>query len=150
MTVEDLKNGVSQSRNRAIAGTLHRLRYMEEKGSAWARIREEMDKGYPEPEWVEVGPMMRVILCPHPQFAAGPEEPIPRAGPERSRKSTAERRAEILALLGPGELGTREISAAIGVRERQTRRLLDAMERDGLVLPNDEAENSPYRKYRVA
>jgi predicted ArsR family transcriptional regulator len=94
--------------------------------------------------------MMRVILRPHPQFEAGPEEPVPSAGPERSRKSTAERRGEILAVLRAGELGTREIAAAVGLRERQTRRLLDAMERDGLVLPNDEAENSPYRKYRVA
>jgi hypothetical protein len=66
MTVEDLKAAVSQVRNRAIAKTLNALGHMEEQGTAYARIREAMSEGYPEPEWVGAGPVLRVVPRPHP------------------------------------------------------------------------------------
>lgn len=63
--VEDLKDGVSQVRNRAIARTLRTLRHMEEQGTAWARVQEAVAEGYPEPLWEPHGPVLRVVVPKH-------------------------------------------------------------------------------------
>lgn len=145
MTVDDLKAGVSQVRNRAIAGAMHRLRYMEERGSAYARIRDEMEKGYPEPEWIEVGPIMRVILRPHPEYAARADE---KERPARTRRDRAE---DVIAYLAErGDASPPEIATRLGVSVRQARTYLRRLQDEGRIEPTEQAPQHPERRYRLA
>ena len=63
---EDFESGVSLRRNRAVSRVLMRLKVMEAYGSGYDRIIAECRRGgYPEPEWVENGPQIKVVLRPH-------------------------------------------------------------------------------------
>lgn len=104
--LEDLQDGVSQVRNRAIARTLRTLRYMEEQGTAWARVQEAAEEGYPEPRWEPRGPVLRVVVPKHSLFSfshgasARNEKSKKREDPRRT--AARERRDRILAVLRDG------------------------------------------------
>lgn len=64
---EDFESGVSLRRNKAITRVLMRLGVIEGYGSGYDRIIAACrDGGYSEPEWIENGPQIKVILRPHP------------------------------------------------------------------------------------
>lgn len=51
-----------------VARVLHDLKYIEGWGSGYERIREVCEvNAYPEPDWREQGPVLRVRLYPHPE-----------------------------------------------------------------------------------
>jgi hypothetical protein len=82
---------------------------MEEQGTAYARIREAMAEGYPEPEWIETGPVLRVVLRPHP----GPA----REGTSRPKGGREE---EVVAFLsGRPPASADEIAGQLAVSKRQ-------------------------------
>ena len=67
MTIEDFKAGLSRIRNRVIARTFRELGMMEEWGSGYKRVVDFCrQNGYPQPEWQEIGPALRVTIYPHP------------------------------------------------------------------------------------
>jgi ATP-dependent DNA helicase RecG len=71
MTLDDLKAGVSRIRNRVIARVLRELGMLEEWGTGYRRVMEDCRAGgYPEPEWQELGPALRVVFRPHAAAAA--------------------------------------------------------------------------------
>lgn len=68
---DDFKDGVSCPRNPAVARVLRELDVIERWGSGYRRISEASESGgYPLPTWHEVGPVLRVVLYPHPEIAA--------------------------------------------------------------------------------
>jgi len=70
MTMDDFKAGVSKIRNRVIARVLRELGLMEEWGSGYMRVLEACRfGGYTEPEWHELGTVMRVVFYPHPDVS---------------------------------------------------------------------------------
>jgi ATP-dependent DNA helicase RecG len=139
MTVEDLKAGVSQVRNRAIAKTLNALGLMEEQGTAYARIREAMAEGYPEPEWLEIGPVLRVVLRPLPIT-----ERVSRPRP------TGERRHEVVAFLtGRPPASAEEIAGHLDVSKRQAQTYLRALIEEGRVQTT-RPPRDPAQRYRLA
>ena len=139
MTVDDLKAGVSQVRNRAMAKTLNALGLMEEQGTAYARIREAMAEGYPEPEWIETGPVMRVVLWPHP----GVTKPTRTTG-------GGERRDEVVAFLnGRPPASADEIAAHLQVSKRQIQTYLRDLINMGRVRTT-RPPRDPAQRYEVA
>lgn len=60
-------------RNRAIVRILRELHLMEILGSGYERISTTFDDGYPEPDWRELGVVVRVTIPTHPFFAEGDE-----------------------------------------------------------------------------
>lgn len=70
-TVETIKQGISRVRNRAIVRILRELHLMETLGSGYERISTTFDDGYPEPDWRELGVVVRVTIPTHPFFADG-------------------------------------------------------------------------------
>ena len=85
MTLEDLRAGVSRIRNPVIARVLRELNLMEKWGSGYRRIAQDCEAGgYPFPEWVELGSVMRVVFRPHPELVP-PEDPAPAPSPGSSR-----------------------------------------------------------------
>ncbi len=66
MTLDDFKAGVSKVRNRVIARVFRELGLMEEWGSGYNRIMNACRAGlYPEPEWQELGTVIRVVFSPY-------------------------------------------------------------------------------------
>jgi predicted HTH transcriptional regulator len=58
-------------RNRAIVRILRELHLMEILGSGYERISTTFEHGYPEPDWRELGVVVRVTIPTHPFFAEG-------------------------------------------------------------------------------
>lgn len=142
MSVEQLKEGISRVRNRALMNILHKLGYVEKHGTAYAKALVALNRGYPLPEWTEPGPILRVTLKPHPQSAV-----VDGGRPKRERR---DRRPEILELLKDGEKSPKELKEGLGsLSPRQVRRILRELQEEGLIVPNDAPANSPRRKYRL-
>lgn len=139
---DDLRDGVSQVRNRAVCRTLRTLRYMEEQGTAWARVQEAVEQGYPEPTWEPRGPVLRVIVPKHALFSISQEvaEAIEETEKtEDGRSSQAhQRRERILGVLrehAPADLALNELPELIGASLATTYRDVDALREQGLVRP---------------
>src|SRR3990167_1562257 len=70
MSIEQFKAGVSRIRNPVIARVFSELGLVEEWGSGYKRIKEACQQGgYPEPQWEELGNVLRVTFFPHPEAA---------------------------------------------------------------------------------
>lgn len=142
MSVEQLKEGISRVRNRAVMSVLHVLGYVEKHGTAYAKALAASERGYPLPEWTEPGPILRVTLRPHSQATAAGTE-----GPKRERR---DRSGEVIDLLRAGERSPKELADALGVSARQARRILSAMLADGRIAADREGPvNNPRRRYRL-
>jgi ATP-dependent DNA helicase RecG len=137
---EDFESGVSLRRNKAISRVLMRLGVIEGYGSGYDRViaacRED---GYPEPEWIENGPQIKVILRPHrasglssqPTTAPPPERA---RRPARSRPTTDERYVDVLAAIDELERpNARDIQAHTGIPRRTLFRDLGDLQTEGLV-----------------
>jgi ATP-dependent DNA helicase RecG len=141
MSVEQLEEGISRVRNRAIMTVLQRLGYVEKHGTAYAKAVAAAERGYPLPEWTEPGPILRVTLKPQRLKA----ETTAGAGRERR-----DRRPDVLRLLAEGEMSPKEMAAALGnISPRQLRRVLAELRDDGEIEPNEAGPQSPRRKYRL-
>ncbi|MBP9685693.1 MAG: putative DNA binding domain-containing protein, partial [Rhodoferax sp.] len=63
MTIEDMRQGVSKIRNHVLARVFRELNLIEQWGSGVRRIfREAQELGLPEPQFVEVGMRLRVVV----------------------------------------------------------------------------------------
>ncbi len=142
MSVEQLEEGISRVRNRAVMNVLHALGYVEKHGTAYAKALAASERGYPLPEWTEPGPILRVTLRPHSQAAAAVS-----TAPKRERR---DRSVEMIELLKGAERSPKELAEALSVSVRQVRRILAAMQADGRVAPSDGPVNNPRRRYRLA
>ena len=97
MTLDNFRAGVSRIRNPVVARVLRELELMEKWGSGYRRSTEDCDRGgYPHPEWVELGSVLRVVFRPHPEVAVLPAQPVRRKsgaagtkpGPSRDQAGT--------------------------------------------------------------
>jgi len=131
---EDFESGVSFRRNKAISRILTRLEIIEGYGSGYDRVIAACRQdGYPEPEWIENGPQIKVILRPHPasSLSAQPMTHGPNGGRERSRLTVEERDAAVVAAIDNLERpNTADIQRQTGLSTRSLgrdlRRLRDA------------------------
>jgi predicted HTH transcriptional regulator len=72
MSIEQFKAGVSRIRNPVIARVFGELGLIEEWGSGYKRIKDACQRdGYPEPQWEELGNVLRVTFFPHQEVATG-------------------------------------------------------------------------------
>jgi ATP-dependent DNA helicase RecG len=153
MSIEDLKDGVSVVRNRAIAKTLNTLRLMEEQGTAWARIQEAVEGGYPAPEWREAGPTMIVTLFPHSAFTPS----LPQSENEgvdetegvqarRPQRRVRERRDRLLKLISRKEpIRAPALAKQVGVSTATIERDLAAMIKEEIVWFDGPPRTGGYR-----
>ena len=133
---EDFKAGISRPRNPAIARVLRELDVIERWGSGYRRIREASEAGgYPIPDWRDVGPVLRVILRPHPDVAAPSSATYPdtvsgtedgRVGGtvnDRPNEALNDRQNWMLLQLAQGHaIAAEDVMTQFGVSERTARR----------------------------
>lgn len=155
-TTDDIREGRSKIRNRGIAGVLRRIRYMERFGTAWEKIGQEVDRGYPEPLLDGDGPVFTATIWPHSSFA-GSRLPLPRQSgsvnggvnggvADLGSGNVARRRQAVLdELTRAGGLSARELSERLEVRSRTLERDLAVLREAGLVLREGPPKTSIYR-----
>jgi ATP-dependent DNA helicase RecG len=132
-TIETIKQGISRVRNRAIVRILRELDLMEILGSGYERISTTFENGYPEPDWREIGVVVRVTIPTHPFFAEGDDGS--REGDEGDRlidgpSMSAHQRAEwVLAEIDAGRAVTNQyLAKAIGLSLATVERLTRSMQ----------------------
>ncbi|MGA2165591.1 MAG: ATP-binding protein [Solirubrobacteraceae bacterium] len=147
-TTDDIREGRSKIRNRAIAGVLRRIRYMERFGTAWEKIRQEVDRGYPEPLLDGDGPVFIATIWPHPSFADASKDRRRGATGPRLRKN---REKDIVDFLrGHPHARAVEIAGHLGVSSRQTRTYLKRLEQTQRVQGSEGPAQHPDRTYRLS
>ena len=141
-TVETLKQGISRVRNRAIVRILRELRLIEILGSGYERISTTFEQGYPEPDWHELGVVVRVTIPTHPFFREGDEgdHEGDREGDEGDRlldghlMSPEQRAAWVLAEIDAGRPVTNQyLARALGVSLATAERLTRRMQQDNTI-----------------
>ena len=152
MTIEDLKAGVSRIRNPVIARVLRELELMEKWGSGFRRIVEDCDsRGYPYPEWTELGSSVRIAFPPHPEVSASSVEaengkgadvpgdvpinvPINVPGNVPGNVPINERQEWFLARIQAGEmLRPRDMAERFGVSLKTAKRDVSALQKNGVI-----------------
>ena len=144
MTVNQLKDGVSQIRNRAIARNMHELGLIEEHGTAFAKAVAAEKDGYPIPDWSQPGQLVRVVLKPHPAALESAGED---SGQKRTRRDRSEDIFKIIER--EGEVQAKAIAAELGITGRQVRTYLDRLERAGRIEATTDDKRDPNRAHRV-
>jgi len=137
---EDFESGVSLRRNKAISRVLMRLGIIEGYGSGYDRIIAACrDGGYPEPEWIENGPQIKVVLRPHPDGnlvpSLGSDTAHVEARQSRQHRLTPEERRDVVLaaideLERPNDL---DIQQHTGISARSLERDLRHLRDAGLV-----------------
>jgi predicted HTH transcriptional regulator len=135
---EDFESGVSLRRNKAISRVLMRLGVIEGYGSGYDRVIAACrDEGYPEPEWIENGPQIKVVLRPHPSgdMSARPVSTRPRTEQRSDTPLTMEdRHAAVLAAIDELERpNTADIQLHTGVSTRSLGRDLRRLRDQGVI-----------------
>jgi ATP-dependent DNA helicase RecG len=136
---EDFESGVSLRRNKAISRVLMRLGVIEGYGSGYDRIvAASRNSGYPEPEWIENGPQIKVILRPHPASGLSPQptgDTSRRADrPAQARMTMQKRHAAVLAAIDELERpNTTGIQQHTGIPTRSLGRDLSYLREAGAI-----------------
>ncbi len=142
MTVDDMRQGVSKIRNHVIARVFRELNLIEQWGSGVRRIfREAEEQGLPEPQIIEVGMRVRVVV-----HLAESTRPV------QVTEQVTEQVARFLECLKQGPLSTRDAMARLELQHRPTfsaNYLLPALNAGLVEMTQPESPKSPTQKYRL-
>ena len=146
MTVEDMRLGVSKIRNHVIARVFRELNLIEQWGSGVRRIYSEaLALGLPEPQFLEVGMRLRVVV----RFA---ELVAVAQVTEQVTEPVTEQVERLLACLQEGPLSVREALERLQLKHRPTflASYLQPALTSGLVeMTQPDSPSSPTQKYRL-
>ena len=145
MTLEDFKAGVSKIRNRVIARIFRELGLMEEWGSGYKRIVNACGAGgYPEPEWAELGYVLRVIFYPHPEVGEMEKLDVPLDVPVNVPVN--DRQKWFLKQTGKGiRISSSDLAAQWNISQKTAKRDIADLKRKGLIKFLGAPKNGYYR-----
>lgn len=160
MTVEDMRQGVSKIRNHVIARVFRELNLIEQWGSGVRRIfKEAQELGLPEPQILELGLRMRVVVRLAQMVPVGPisastveQESAERLESRLESLLESNLAARVIILLGTAETGKAQLAVLLGHKSvsgelhKQIKRLL-TLEFIEMTLPDK--PNSRLQKYRL-
>ena len=156
LTLEDMRQGVSKIRNRVLARVFRELNLIEQWGSGVRRIyREAQEQGLPEPQIIELGLRVRVVVYLAQALPTTPAVP-PGTGehvtPRLESRLESNLAAKVMLLLAEAEAGKAQLAAQLGHQtvsgelHKQIKRLL-GLEFIEMTLPHK--PNSRLQKYRL-
>ncbi len=155
VTIERMKEGYSQIRNRALAHAFSYMNLIEEWGTGIPRIMREMEEyGLQEPEFIDMEVAFRVNLYRSGErMSEGAGECRENAGkvPENAgecRESAGkvpEQQEQIYqVILENGYITTVEVAQILGVKQRRARSILKYMAEIGMIRKVGESRSTRY------
>ena len=131
ITLDDVENGISQSRNTVLANVFYRLKLIESYGTGIRRIIEAYQNQAVHPQF-SVAPASFALTLPKFSQTDGT------ALPEKEK---------ILELLRIKDMCTRkDVETQLGCSKSNALKLLNELVSDGLIEKNGEARSVSYRK----
>lgn len=130
VTVERMKEGYSQIRNRALAHAFSYMNLIEEWGTGIPRLMREMKEyGLREPEFIDMELAFRVNL-----YRSGGWKPES-AGkvPESAGKMPEQQEVIYQVILENGYITTTEVAQILSVKQRRARMILKYMSEIGMI-----------------
>jgi len=140
LTVEEMLQGVSMVRNRAVARVFKELGLIEQWGTGIPQaIQRLADAGLPAPEFKEFGASLRVIVhikdhsvTPHVTTDAARDVATDVVREVGSGLTGSEQ--QVVAILRvAGSLPARELASQTGLSDRQVQRILARLADDGII-----------------
>ena len=145
MTLEDFKAGVSKVRNRVIARVFRELGLMEEWGSGYRRVVNSCRSGgYPEPEWIEQGSVVRVVFYPHPEAVEEFAADVPVNVPVNVRINQRQQWF-ITQLKKSIKTSAGDIAGHWKVSEKTARRDIADLKQKGIIVFSGAVKNGSYK-----
>jgi predicted HTH transcriptional regulator len=153
LTVEDMKQGTSKIRNPVIARVFRELDLIEQWGTGIRRIFQEAEKqGLPEPQIIEVGMRVKVIVPLKEAIVIPQGVESPTQSPAQSPTQSDKQINKLIQCLQDGEKSAGELRNMLGLKHRQTFRenyLHPALEQGVIERTIPEKPNSRLQKYRL-
>ena len=157
VTIERMKEGYSQIRNRALAHAFSYMNLIEGWGTGIPRLLREMKEyGLPEPEFVDMEIALRINLYRR-QYSAVSAEKVPNDGAEcrMMPNNDAECRIEVSELseqeralydylIENGVMTSAEAEKILGVGQRRARDVLKKMAEKGAVVKDGVTNHTRY------
>ena len=153
LTVEDMLQGVSKIRNHVIARVFRELDLIEQWGSGVRRMFNEAENlGLPQPEIVEVGMRVRLIVYLKESIVA--EVPVKATEQviEQVTEQVSEQVKSLLLCLKNQPLGRKDAMQCIGLSSRPTfvyDYLQPAIQAGFVEMTQPDSPSSPTQKYRL-
>ena len=155
VTVNRMKEGYSQIRNRALAHAFSYMNLIEGWGTGIPRLLREMKEyGLPEPEFVDMEIALRINLYRSSKSAGlMPDQRRNDAGsvPDCSEKCRIEKNFQSKQqeaiynfIERNGQIVTAEVEELLGVKQRRARKILKEMVEGGLLRKIGAAKNTHY------
>jgi predicted HTH transcriptional regulator len=143
MTVEDMRQGVSKIRNHVIARVFRELNLIEQWGSGVRRMfREAKEQGLPEPEIMEIGLRLRVVVHLAQAIPA-----------EQVTEQVTEQVKRLLDCLKSRPLSTQEAMECLQLAHRPSflaNYLRPALDAGFVEMTQPDSPKSPTQKYRLS
>ena len=145
LSVEDIKSGISQPRNRRLAEVFHRLKLIESYGTGIRRIYKLYENCSIQPR-IEVTPNVFKLILPNMSWAAGKEPEQKRDRKNRSPLNITPQMKMILDYLSEyGEAGEEELQELLNVKRTRAYLVTRQMTEAGLIESSGRGLAKRYR-----
>lgn len=142
LTVEEMLQGISMVRNRAVARVFKELGLIEQWGTGIPQaIQRLADAGLPAPEYKEFGASLRVIVpiknhdvTPTPSSPDSVPRDVTTDVPRDVTTALSDSERQVLSLLRTGgSAPARELAGETGLSDRQIKRILVGLTNQGFI-----------------
>ena len=151
VTIERMKEGYSQIRNRALAHAFSYMNLIEGWGTGIPRLLREMKEyGLPEPEFVDMEIALRINLYRTEGTAAENALKVPESAgecrrvPESAGELSDQQRKIYQTIVKNGTITSAEVEVLLGVKQRRARTILKTMTESGIICKTGAAKNTKY------
>lgn len=144
LSAEDIRNGISQPRNRKLAEIFHRLRLIESYGTGIRKIFSLYRECAAQPK-LEITPNTFKLVLPNQNAALPEESPSIRKTRGDSVSVTPQMRIVLDYLEEYGEIGEAELQELLNVRHTRAYLVARRMCENGLITISGRGRNKKYR-----
>lgn len=141
LSVEDIRSGISQPRNRNLAEIFHRLKLIESYGTGIRRIYKLYENCPAQPE-IQVTPNVFKLILPNRNMT---QRKLLEERPNRTGKITPQMQTVLDYLQEYGEMGDQELQDLLGVKRTRAYLVARKLTEAGLIQVSGRGASKRYR-----